>query len=127
MKYIKLYESYKSNTMYIDEVKDKFTPYINWKMIEDIKDMSLEYLDMGLLLNITIFWNNKPRKEYLSMIKFSHNIETQTWFILSNFNKDDFQVPSLTYLVYLINDGYSKESVELNDRIKLAYPKEIIK
>lgn len=123
MKYIKLYEA----ILGTDEVKDKFTPYINWKMIEDIKDMSLEYLDMGLLLNITIFWNNKPRKEYLSMIKFSHNIETQTWFILSNFNKDDFQVPSLTYLVYLINDGYSKESVELNDRIKLAYPKEIIK
>ena len=56
MRYLKLYEWYKSAVVDRSpkQVEELFSPYINWEMIQDVKDLSLEYLDKGITLELYI-------------------------------------------------------------------------
>ena len=118
MKYIKLYESINNNKL----IKES----INWKMVEDIKDMSLEYIDEGFVLYIDIY-NGFNQSGYKNVcdIKYSHDINEIKYFdnIFSS-------VIKLTYNVY-IGYGIKKSdgsnpiyTFELIRRLRQAYPNE---
>lgn len=59
MKYLK-----ESKDLHLEQVKEALTISINWQMIEDVKDMSLEYLDMSDLLSIFIYFETVDKNKY---------------------------------------------------------------
>lgn len=137
MKYIKLYEDL------TNEIQDIFYPIINWDMIEDLKDMSLEYLDNGLELKILIgYCPTRPKLKYnilLAVIKFAHNNYKCMWtpHSIGSLDIDDIKIvgSDIFYAISLIEAGSTVNSVinkrtetlELVGRIEEAYPNEDIK
>lgn len=116
MKHIKLFEAYIVN----DKVKD----LINWRMIDDIKDIALEYIDDGfkLCIGIYIIYNKNFYRFY---IRYDHSedsiVEDKTIDMRQDSTKD-----RIDYNVYLIKRGYVFNMKELAERIKEAYPNENI-
>ena len=51
MKYLKLFESVGCSE---EDTEKVFKPYINWDMISDLKELSLDYLDDGFILRIRV-------------------------------------------------------------------------
>ena len=135
MKYIKLYEAILST----DEVKDKFTPYINWEMIEDIKDMSLEYLDNNLILDIEIFYDITPKdwstvhELTIYSMEYSHDIKSCSvdWHLIYEVVGEVIR-GNIVYKVFLFKKVYQwqpnntsvakNETNELISRLEEAYP-----
>ena len=122
MKYIKYYKLFEAND--IDQL-------INWEMINDIKDMSLEYLDDGYRLIIIVYYRipvgNRLEEIYSLVYDHSTNKEEKLNIDNMNINKK--------YIKYHITlhkkvDNYhiydNTKTIELHERIMSAYPKENI-
>lgn len=70
MKYIKTYEALEVGNL----VRAELARHINWRMIEDVKDMSLEYLDDGFYLRFVIVLENAAHNlNKIYTIVHSHN------------------------------------------------------
>ena len=122
MKYVKLYEDFE-----INETEELFKDIINFNLIQEAKDMSLDYLDDGLTLYIGILYLD----EYLYVERFSHQIDSKKWY---NSNEDniDYIVSDyvsendLTYRFLLIDDGETQvllvdASISLLERLLDEY------
>lgn len=116
MKYLKLYEAYQID----DDIKD----VINLRMLEDIKDMALEYIDNGLTLKITIeiYHNGKFYNYYLL---FNHKTEIFNGEYLSRTYRSNNVYYSISF-AKLGSLNVNVESRELVSRVRLAYPNEFI-
>lgn len=125
MKYLRLFEDLIN--------KDIIMNNIDWDMIQDIKDISLEYLDNGMQLLIYV--------EYYLMSKYGE-YSTETMYVIS-FSHDknltdeeyrgddcgieikDFNLQKIKYNVNLHKESGIldvKATNELRNRIRLAYP-----
>lgn len=119
MKYLKLFEA------------DSKKNHINWEMIEDIKDMSLEYLDEGFTLNIIIIEKSYPivPSNFFINIEYNHRGEIKE----GDLDKYDYiSEYKFGYSISLMNKSYDNpvninKTNELMDRIRYAYPNEIFK
>lgn len=142
MKYIKLYE----------ELSPVET-LINWSLIDDVKDMALEYIDVGFTLNVTV----KLRVRIYSTLtdnavynlKYNHDIkiEFKVWedatsaiklkhfYDIANFNKIIYEI-HLTYDHHTFHSDILKQhtlalarmrSYDLAERAIEAYPNENIR
>lgn len=127
MKHIKLYESFNN---FDEDVKN----LINWNLVEDIKDMSLDYIDNGLTLSIYIrALFNKHRQHWLYRIIFNHEkcFSQNVWEDNKFIEIEGYSNLRIEYGITLfleetgqcIYDGQEKELV---DRVKEAYPEELI-
>jgi len=141
MKYIKLYEAYKLG----DEkrTEELFSSLIDWDMIENIKDMSLEYLDEGKILCIGIAYDEDKKKrdpwlqyyyrspvnnDHIAYITFTHRNYNIKW--IKFYLEDKVTSDYISYNFYLYkepNGPYIRNTNELVKRIKLAYPDKNIK
>lgn len=121
MKYIKLYEEIDQS--FIDQVSQ----FINWKMISDIKDMSLEYIDNEYTLHIFVFYTMNNGISVKTMrLTFNHTQSDIDWGIHRDIEKKE----NIYYRVRLIGKKSgdfilnNEKTIELVDRIKDAYPNE---
>ncbi len=134
MKYLKNYKLFEFQISRFDEsdVNDVFEAYINWKLIEDAKDMALEYIDDGMSLGVEISYIN----HYVYHIRYNHK-ETYSEWISDSFNNltegpyelEPIDRNKIIYQFYLEKDDgmIDKESdKELELRVKEAYPDENI-
>lgn len=130
MKYLKLFEAYELDA----NVKD----LINWDMINDLKEMSLEYIDEGFDLTIDIYAEGEKLKKQnpiysntwteetnflLYQIKYSHVMDELT----SAKNPKLIRIDNMKYFVCLSRYGIGpsrSKSLALLDRIEEAYPNE---
>jgi hypothetical protein len=99
MKYIKLYKIFESSLGLLDDmpidIKDLFSNHINYDLIQEMKDLSLEYIDDGYTLYYSIYVNdgkvlNNSWKLLLNA-EFNHEIDKiiyNTYFNMdNNFNR----------------------------------------
>lgn len=121
MKYIKLYEEIDQSFIY------QVSQFINWKMISDIKDMSLEYIDEGYTLHIFVFYTmNNGISAKTMRLTFNHKQSDIDWGIHRDIEKKE----NIYYKVRLISKKAgnfilnNEKTIELVDRIKGAYPNE---
>jgi len=134
MKHIKLFEAY--------AVYKKIDHFINWKMIEDVKDMALEYIDDGL----TLYIGFHPIITYEEKGIYNNDF-IELYHLLYNHNMDKFEDGDDSNLFYKYADGVKgmsyfinfvfcgdtnrygliyKLALELVNRVKEAYPNEKI-
>ena len=106
----------------ITEIKDFYTPLINWDLILDAKDMALEYIDKEMTLNLTILSGS----DWIYSLKFDHELDESKWYsYILKLNSED-----LTYFLQLWSPGLLYEigdEIEFVSRMKQAYPNENIK
>lgn len=104
-------------------IESEINELINWDLINDTKDMSLEYIDEGYTLYILIYKGFSYKYELIAEISYNHDINSIEYDNLpSNNNK-------LIYNIYIgkhRTSSYPKYTFELRDRIKEAYPNESI-
>lgn len=102
MKYLKLFEGY--DGWYTEkECINLLKSNIDWNMIEDVKDMSLEYIDLGMTLNMNIRYsdyNNYVNVVYF--LVFDHNVNKSDWLNLK-IKKNTFNKDNIMYGFYLFN------------------------
>ena len=113
--------------------RDHFKNLINWEMIQEAKDLSLEYLDKGLLLRIDVFNN----RHLLYQEIFSHDKSELVCRWVNNI----YKTTAFTYKFYLFDSFLSAVdpnhkgvpstiSLECRDELveilKEIYPEEII-
>lgn len=130
MKYLKTYKLFESIGFTESDIKDVFEPYINWDLIRDAQDMSLEYLDEGMKFNLEITYDDKY---YIYYMRFSNDENFSEWKIgMMNdlteglYELEPIDKSKLIYQFYLTKDGLYNKSAdeELESRIKEAYPNE---
>lgn len=130
MKYIKVFEEYKFIKV-TKLVEDYLSKLINWDMIKDIKDMSLEYLDEGYELMIWIYNNSGNEHQLVYFIGFSHSDCEEEWQDLDHIFKlgdeTEYRIRFRRHNGVVICDMNDIGMKEFNDRIKAAYPNENIK
>lgn len=128
MKYIKLYEEIDQSFIY------QVSQFINWKMISDIKDMSLEYIDEGYTLNITVFsiMHNNGISPKIMKLVFNHTQSDIIWGIPRVVEKED--ISYRVKLVYKHGKFDSNKKIseilktsELLKRINDSYPNEKVR
>ncbi len=127
MKYLKSYtllnESFHENVL-------------NRNLINDAKDMALEYIDMGMYLHIDVFSDERTNPNNVSMnsvwiyeVVFDHNRD------ISNDYNEHRKIKNILYLIQLHSPTaypsekeklYHNMTIELRERLKMAYPNEII-
>lgn len=118
MKYLKLYEdTYVTN-------ENTYKDYIDWKFIDDIIDMSMDYIDNGCYLNILIIHNNIN----VLSVQYVEYKKIITWYLMkkSSMSKSIDQ-DSLEYHIKLYNlRRLEQEDIldtkELIERARIAYP-----
>lgn len=129
-------------------LKSIYKPLINWKLIEDLKDMSLEYIDDYFILNVLIRYNNpivaqasysnfpcRGANQAIVLVEFDHSDFNIKWIdneTLRNMIEHDNIVDVEKNIQYVIklsdSSGFNDiVSTELIGRLKEAYPEEIIK
>ena len=81
----------------INENSENISKLINWELISDLKEMSLEYLDMGLVLFIHV--DGDDRLCYKEI--FSHD---PTEILKAFYNTRLFHDPNLEYKLSLLSD-----------------------
>jgi hypothetical protein len=72
MKFIKLFDSYENTP----SIEDIFKPKINWDLIDNMKDLALEYVDEGLTLRWSIFI--KETSDFKSHMSVASNSRRST-------------------------------------------------
>lgn len=133
MKHLKSYKLFELQISGFDEsdVKDVFESYINWNLIEDTKNMSLEYIDEGMSLGVEISYIN----HYVYYIRYDHTGIYNEWEpgSFNNLTEGPYELEpidrnKIIYQFYLEKNGMiEKESdKELELRVKEAYPDENI-
>ena len=134
MKHLKLYES-RAVVRWEDRVKLEIKNLLNNNLISDVKDMSLEYLDSGMILIIIVSTTSQGmlspthvRKFRSLEYKFSHKIDECKW-ILDNVTLPirrlsyEFRLERHIPNHIIICDDSCKE---LYERVIMAYPNEDI-
>lgn len=128
MKHITKYKVFESES-HIDE--------IDFDMINDAKDMALEYLDMGYTLEIDVCCGiientvNVDKKRYdpnphskgiIYSLKYSHDEEKTKWYKETG----DYNLIMYYFIIYKEKEGEytenSDKSFEIVSRIMEAYP-----
>lgn len=132
MKYLKTYESLNEKEMIIKELSSQ----VNFKLVSDIKDMSLEYLDEDLTLRLEIIYIEKgdyEKKHHVYSQDFSHDPDEncEFWHINQTINYigDDVEfIYDVSLWVSNEEEEYVREDEtdELVNRVKKAYPNEKI-
>jgi len=127
VKYLKTYKLFESNGSTESELKDLFEPYINWDLIEDAKDMSLEYLDEGMRLFLEIAYDYKYYIYYMGFSNYENFSEWTTYFLTKDslYKIKPIDKSKVRYL-FRLNGSYNNFEEELVSRIKEAYPNEKI-
>lgn len=129
MKYLKTYKLFESTGFTESDIKDVFESYINWDLIRDAQDMSLEYLDEGMKFNLEITYDDY----YIYYMRFSNDANLSEWKIgmMNDLTEGPYELEpidksKLIYQFYLTKDGLYNKSAneELESRIKEAYPNE---
>lgn len=128
MKYLKTYEA----LTFYEVTKDKISKSINWHIIQDIKDMSLEYIDDGYVLRIIVLMQSPPKSyvEYaypVYCLFYDHGSVDEKYDYVERFDKGNINISKIRYRVNIFprNKGidYDVElSVELASRVMEAYP-----
>jgi len=153
MKKIKKYNEFLNETLsYLDgisknEMENLFKDRINWDLIEDLKDLSLEYIDKGATFKYDIncmckyIYNKVFRYEldYISVIDglFNHQKDEYKYdYINVKIDLKDIKTSKIVYKIALIieyNDqdlpGFEyliDETTELVDKINKIYPNEFV-
>ena len=127
MKHLKSY----NESIVSQGLKDMLNDYINWKLIDDAKDMSLEYLDQGMRLTLWADYGvNKGTSKELYSISYCHEYQNEDIINPSIYTRCYLEYGgTVRYGMFLddFNSGVCfEESKELVDRLKEAYPDEII-
>ena len=130
----------------VEEIKNIFYPIINWDMIQDIKQMSLEYLDEGLALRLSVrnggekYRNSKPiwRMQFTHRNDYHNRDFDNQHSINYRINPGNYEGWYNAYKGEEINIIYNillrsnekrhyTETLELIGRIRDAYPNENFK
>jgi hypothetical protein len=144
MKYLKTYESL--GKFYGDSKNTDTHKLINWNLIEDVKDMALEYIDDGytLIIGVNIIQisrgkkiENTPVIYYLNYNhdKIEEHMDSDLFNYWSTQDKKIIDNIIVDYSIFFdpvtshgrfsyINSVHISQ--ELRDRVKLAYPNERI-
>lgn len=136
MKYLKLYESFE------DQVKLEINNLLNNNLINDVKDMSLEYLDSGMTLIINVYSTSRgmlsPTHVRIFRIleyKYSHELDEYVWILdnvtlpIMRLSYEFILKKRLRYSVISSTQGNNSCDVackELYERVRMAYPNEIL-
>lgn len=134
MKHLKTYKIFELQISGFDEsdIKDVFEPYINWNLVRDVEEMSLEYIDDGMMLSLEVTYD---KSYYIYHMRYDHSGSTSAW-MTGSFNDltegpyelEPIDKTKMVYQFYLTkNDMIQKEADnELESRIKESYPNENI-
>lgn len=109
MKYLKYFESNEE-----DLVKEKYTPFINWDMIKDLKEISLDSLDDNFTLLVQI--NNT--NDHIATLEYNHKTDEIIWE--NSRIKNDI---SISYYIHLLAPWVNKISgigFELTRKFSIA-------
>jgi hypothetical protein len=131
-KNFKLYESFNTEGSFYENI-------LNRNLINDAKDMALEYIDMGMHLHIDVFSNinfNKDTKRigldsiWIHEVIFDHSRD-----ISKDYN-EHLKIENIILYYIQLNDLrpspiekgklHHSMNIELVERLKMAYPNEII-
>ena len=82
MRYLKLFEDLKFNT----ELKQRLNKIINWDLIQDAKEASLDYIDDGCTLLIYIDCGVR----YFYEVEFNHSINRGDYETASVYDWEDW-------------------------------------
>ena len=114
MRYIKSYKIFESFEE--SDVQDVFEPYINWELVRDVQEMSLEYIDGGMILNLEITYGKyesvlKP-PFYIYHMQYNHNSIKRTWKIsgLESLTEGPYELEpidksEMVYQFYLVDEN----------------------
>lgn len=123
MKHLKKFNEEKEyesifETLNPNEVKELYSRYINWELIEDAKELSLYYLDEGLSLELYF----KIDKKIIYTLYYNHheNIEYYSSLMTNPYNINR------RYVLYIEMDSEKyKKDKKSNDVLLSKYRKEI--
>jgi hypothetical protein len=119
--------------------RDKISKSINWHIIQDIKDMSLEYIDDGYMLRLVVIMTTPAEnggvnlfavvnKEYsypVYLLWYDHDQSDEEYDYVTRFDKGDIDISKIVYRVNIFpkNGDYNSDlSSELASRVMSAYP-----
>ena len=89
------------NEVYNKEHNEEiFKPVMRWDLIQDLKDMSLEYLDKNNRLELNISYRSKVRLINIITILFSHDEYRDMWNPIPEYCA---KFPNPNRLVYIIS------------------------
>ena len=128
MKYLKQF-----NEVFNKEHTQKvFESIIRWDMIQDVKDMSLEYLDMNMKLYLGVCYKSKVRLADLYEINYTHGLNKSYWGPIpeycAKFPNPDKLLYSIIIYEPCMSDGWTRydrnegATNEIVDRIREMYP-----
>lgn len=139
LKKYKLFEAMPKILIPSDTVKEICTPLINWNLIYDIEEASLDFLDKYYELHLHVEYRYDYCWRTLLNIKFSHSINKIRWSditsVLSSPKVDELPNLKLGYRFALTLNGeyskksggyYTNESNQVLKIIKKIYPDEKI-
>ncbi len=122
MKHLKRFNEDIEDPFSEEAVKEVFESYINWNMIHDAKDLALELLDKGFILNIEVDYDEEIP---IYTLKFSHSLNKGKfeYFKLDNtyrfpdgvYSLEPVDVELITYNIYFTDGSFS--GTEITDEI----------
>lgn len=132
MKYIKLFENYSDS-----EWDSRYSEYINWYLINDAKDLALEYIDNGFVLAYYIYVGSD---NLLNGI-YTHEIDSMKRFTIRETERfayshqyDRFFDGGIAYTFQLYKEDRTRVSASKHkkyknelERLTKMYPDEKIK
>ena len=131
MKYLKTYES-SLDSITFDSIKEELTGLVNWELIQDAEDASLDYIDIGDTLYIYVSYGLR----YFYSIEFNHSVNKNEWRrAIANwmvFNTTDkLKSDMISYVINLSksskHDIDYRNGDELRNLLSEMYPDEKIK
>lgn len=137
MKRLNSFKKFEAVYLKMHNSEDCFKDRINFKMIDDIKDMALEYLDMGFGLHIDVFFRSSSLNIVpICYVSFSHD-KSEFKYEEITCLEDNLKFVDINYRILLLplskpwehypGSKHMRELIEeLKSRISEAYPKEII-
>ena len=128
MKYLKGYCEVNESSygpIGLEETKEIYSQFINWEMIEEAKDMALDYIDKGATLTLAVC----AKDTIIYQLLFNHDNNEFEWFNHIYFDVDGHYEGGEEDLKYYfdltsLNNGFMEDTWELKTRIKRAYPDE---
>lgn len=149
LKHIKLFEKFDSNESIIEEITKSIESKINYNLLDDIKDLSIDYLDKGLGISFNVYLETpefiakelgkEKLKNTIISISIRINKESKiSWLkwmtsFLTKYKDYKFiQNPKLTYdFKIFYNKGYQvitdqETSEKILSTLKELYPEENI-
>jgi hypothetical protein len=134
MKYLKSYKLFELQISGFEEsdIKSVFESCINWNLVRDVEEMSLDYIDNDMILNLEITYD---KKYYIYFMRYDHSGSKSDW-MTGSFNSltegpyelEPIDKTKIVYQFYLTKDEMIQKEAdnELESRIKEAYPNENI-